>query len=555
MRTHLKRTATLCCACALALGAASQIKAEAYTEGFVKDGPLSIALTGRYASGGFNVDGGVMEIVAYNAANKYAYAVNGQSGKLAVIPMKNPGNERSVAKLSGIEFDVKAAVAAADSSFTYGDMTSVAVSPDGSTLAVALQAEDYSAPGRAAFFACRQDGTLAFKGMAATGIQPDMVTFADNGTVLTADEGEPRQGYTSPAVDPKGSVTVIRLSDLDTDIIDFTGYDAPAARQSLVNGNVVLKKGAAPSVDLEPEYIAVLGSKAYISLQEANAIAVLDIASRKINGIWSVGFEDYGIIPVDIDKGDGAYASKTYPGLMGIRMPDGIKAFSANGKDYIVTANEGDSRDWGGYLNELEVGKGEASPEKNVPAGAVSDKVVYFMASDYDGLKSGTDYLFGGRTFTIFEAANTGLKEVFTSKNEFEAGTALYVPDYFNTSNDNAKKDNRSGKKGPEPENVTVGMVDGKNYAFVALERPGGIMVYDITEPAKAFFINYINTRDFTETVPGSVDEDKFVTGGDVAPEGLEFVSGEFSPTGQPLLLAACEVSGTVAVYQLKSGN
>lgn len=555
MRIHLKRTASLCFACALTLGAVFPARAEVCTEGFVMDGALSMELAGRYTSGGFSVDGGVMEIVAYNTANKHAYAVNGQSGKLAVIPMGKLNNTGNVADLTGTEFDVRAAVALAESGFAYGDMTSVAVSPDGNTLAVALQAEDYSSPGRVAFFACNQDGTLNLKGLAATGVQPDMVTFADNNTALTADEGEPRKGYTSPAVDPKGTVTVITLSDLKADVIDFTKYDTPSARLSLVNGNVVLKKGAAPSVDLEPEYIAILGSKAYISLQEANAIAVLDIASREIKGIWSAGFEDYGIVPVDIDKGDGTYAPKTYQGLMGIRMPDGIKAFSANGKNYIATANEGDSRDWDGYLNETEMGKGEASPNGNVPSGAVSDKVVYFMTPDYDGLKSGTDYLFGGRTFTIFEAADSGLKEVFTSKNELEAKTAFYLPDYFNSSNDNAKKDNRSGKKGPEPENVTTGMVNGRNYAFVALERPGGIMVYDVTEPAKAAFVNYINTRDFTKTVPGSEDGDKLVTGGDAAPEGLEFISAEQSPTGQPLLTAACEVSGTVAVYQLKSGN
>lgn len=550
MRTHLRRTAALCCA--LTLGAAFPAQAAVDNEGFVKGGALSMELAGRYTSGGFNVDGGVMEIVAYNTANKHAYAVNGQSGKLAVIPVKNLGSAKAVAKMTGSEFDVKGAVAAADSGFAYGDMTSVAISPDGQTLAAALQAEDYNSPGRVAFFACHQDGSLTLKGLAGTGVQPDMVTFADNDTVLTADEGEPRLGYTDAAADPKGTVTVVRVSDLKADVVDFTRYDAPAARRALVKGNVVLKKGAAPSVDLEPEYIAVSGSKAYISLQEANAIAVLDIPSREIKGVWSVGFEDYGVIPVDIDKGDKTYGAKTYPGLLGIRMPDGISAFSANGKDYIITANEGDSRDWNGYLNEVEMGEGEASPNKNVPAGAVSGEVVYFMASDYEGLNSGKDYLFGGRSFTIFEASDSGLKEVYTSKNELEAGTALCLPDYFNVSNDNVKKDNRSGKKGPEPENVTTGIVGGKNYAFVALERTGGIMVYDITEPTKAVFVNYINTRDFSETVPGSVDDDKLVTGGDVAPEGLVFVPAEKSPTGQPLLMAACEVSGTVAVYTVR---
>ena len=145
---------------------------------------------------------------------------------------------------------------------------------------------------------------------------------------------------------------------------------------------------------------------------------------------------------------------------------------------------------------------------------------------------------------------------MFTSGDDFEALTAQYLPDYYNCSNDNAVVDDRSGKKGPEAESVTVGTVDGRTYAFVALERTGGVMVYDVTEPASAQYVNYINTRDFASIVEGSEEYedgelDKWVTGGDVAPEGLLFLSDAVSPTGEALLLAACEVSGTVAVYQV----
>ena len=182
--------------------------------------------------------------------------------------------------------------------------------------------------------------------------------------------------------------------------------------------------------------------------------------------------------------------------------------------------------------------------------------MVFFLTEDYDGLDSTKDYLFGGRSFTLYEATDTGLREVFTSDDDFEALTADYLPDYFNTSNDNAVVDDRSGKKGPEPESVTVGTVDGHTYAFVALERTGGVMVYDVTDPAAVSYVNYINSRDFTSVVPGSEEYDdgeldKWVTGGDVAPEGLAFIPAAESVTGEALLLAACEVSGTVAVYEL----
>lgn len=148
--------------------------------------------------------------------------------------------------------------------------------------------------------------------------------------------------------------------------------------------------------------------------------------------------------------------------------------------------------------------------------------MVFFDASGYDGLNSQKDYLFGGRSFTLYEVSASGLQEVYTSGSDFERLTAQYLPDFFNTSNDNAVQDDRSGKKGPEAESVTVGQVNGKTYAFVALERTGGVMVYDVTDPTHVSYVNYLNSRDFTSTVPGSEvyddgELDKWVTGGDVA--------------------------------------
>ena len=306
-----------------------------------------------------------------------------------------------------------------------------------------------------------------------------------------------------------------------------------------------------------------------MTLQENNAIAVLDISTKTFQGVYSAGFEDHSTTPIDLDKKDDAYNPKTYESLLGIRMPDGIAAFTADGITYLVTANEGDAREWGDedlgtfYLSEDERDFGDEGTTS--PTGAITGensgltgKVVFFQTNDFDGLNSEKDYVFGGRSFTVFQVTETGLEEVFTSGSDFESLTAQYVPDYFNSSNDNAVIDDRSGKKGPEPESVTMGTVDGKTYAFVALERTGGLMVYDVTDTADITFVNYINTRSFETIVEGSEEYedgelDKWVTGGDVAPEGLFFIGKEASPTGEPLLLAACEVSGTVGVYQMGS--
>ena len=566
MKHKAKRAASLALGLALALQVGAAASAQGLPTGGYENGAAALNLTqiARYSSGQYNVDGGVMEIVTYNSDTGYAYAINGQSGMLAAIPLSGLTAGVHVEELPGTDIDVKALVEAEDSSFQYGDMTSVAISPDNSTLAAALQAEGHNDPGRVALFTCGEDGSLTLQGLVETGAQPDMITFADNATALTADEGEPREGYGENTVDPKGSVTVVDVEAQESTVVDFSAFDAQ--RDALAEDGVVLKKGSNPSVDLEPEYIAVAGGKAYVTLQENNAIAVLDIASKTFEGVYPIGFEDYGKTPIDLDKKDDAYAPKTYEGLLGIRMPDAIAAYTVGGETYLVTANEGDAREWGDedkgtfYLNEEEVDfgdEGAASPAGTITGeSGLTGKVVFFQSGDFDGLDGTKDYLFGGRTFTIFQVTENCLEEVFTSGGDFESLTAKYVPDYYNTSNDNAVLDDRSGKKGPEPESVTLGTVDGRTYAFVALERTGGIMVYDVSDPAKAAFVNYINTRDFEAIVEGSEqyedgELDKWVTGGDVAPEGLLFLDEEKSPNGEPLLLAACEVSGTVAVYQL----
>ncbi len=569
MKHKAKRAASLALGLGLALQLGTAASAQGVPTGGYENGTAALNLTqiARYSAGQYNVDGGVMEIVAYNQATEWAYAINGQSGKLAAIPLAGLTAGAHVEALTGTEIDVKALVEAEDSTFQYGDMTSVAISPDSTTLAAALQAQGSNDAGRVALFTCEEDGSLTLEALVETGAQPDMVTFAGDGVVLTADEGEPREGYGENIADPKGSVTVVDVEAQESTVVDFSAFDSQ--RDQLAEDGIVLKKGSAPSVDLEPEYIAVSGGKAYVTLQENNAIAVLDIESQAFEGVYSAGFEDHSATAIDLDKKDDAYDPQTYESLLGIRMPDGIAAFTVEGATYLVTANEGDAREWGDedqgtfYLSEDERDFGEEGVTS--PTGAITaensgleGKVVFFKTEDFDGLDPEKDYVFGGRSFTVFQATENGLEEVFTSGDDFEALTAQYVPEYFNASNDNAVLDDRSGKKGPEAESVTVGTVDGKTYAFVALERTGGVMAYDVTDPEAITFVNYVNTRDFGTTVEGSEEYedgelDKWVTGGDVAPEGLLFLDAASSPNGEPLLLAACEVSGTVAVYQLGS--
>ncbi len=476
---------------------------------------------GSYVTGVSNKDGGVAEIVSYDAKNNQAWVVNGATGKLDIVDLSSVTCAVST-QMTAKSLDIKALVNDVISDFTYGDMTSVSVNSQLGIAAVALQDEACDKNGYVAFVST--DGELL--ALIPAGIQPDMVTFTPDGSkVLTANEGEPRNGVGDGITDSAGSVTIITLNTQDltqstSDTIGFEAYDA--RRGDLVNQGVIFRKDALPSVDLEPEYIACTDSIAYVALQEANAIAILDLGTNTYTGIYSLGYKDLSLTENAIDLvGDDQYVPKTYENAVGAYMPDGISLYTTGGQTYLLTANEGDAREWGSgdseYLNEKKVTLTAAD-------GTEAKKVRVIDPDVTDGLPEEKNVLFGGRSFSIYRVDSNGLTQVYDSANDFEEKTAAYLPGFFNCSNDDNEYDSRSTKKGPEPESVTVGTVNGSTYAFVALERIGGLMMYDITDPANASFVNYINSRDFSE-----------------------------KPEATPILLAACEVSGTVAAYSVGS--
>lgn len=496
---------------------------------------------GSYSTGYSDTDGGVAEIVAYNKDNEKFYLVNGREKSLDIVSIKDIKEGET-----GQEFSLEKRVNVGEliPNFAFGDITSVAVNNEKKLVAVAVQAQDYREAGAVLFL----DYNGGYITHYSAGVQPDMVTFSPDGKrAVTADEGEPREGYSGEgAVDPKGSVTIVDIDAKSAKTITFDDWDSK--RDELVKDNVILKKGLNPSTDFEPEYIVVdsQGVTAYVALQEANAIAVLDLEQGKFTAVTSLGFKDHTKNGNEIDVVKDSAVNIQSANLRGVYMPDGISIYEKDGKTYILTANEGDASEWGEkpnkYTNITEVVVGVDEKGKDIEAEVLdTSKLDGFPA--YDG-----NYILGGRSFSIYEVVGSDLEQVFDSGSDFERITAAAYPEYFNASNKNNKLDSRSDAKGPEPESVTVLTFGEKIYAAVGLERIGGIMVYDITDPAGATQVDYLNTRDFTVGFPDVGTDPRQ---GDISPEGLCTVRAEDSPTGTPLILAANEVSGTVSLYQL----
>ena len=261
--------------------------------------------------------------------------------------------------------------------------------------------------------------------------------------------------------------------------------------------------------------------------------------------------ETVGIISMpglDASDRDNAINIRDWP-VLGMYEPDSIHVFNERGRTYFVTANEGDARDWPGLTEEARVGSLTLDPvafpngttlKQNANLGRLNvTKTLGDIDGDgdFDAL-----YTLGGRSFSIWSGDG---QRVFDSDADFERIVAANDPAHFNASNDNNNFDDRSDNKGPEPEGLTLGSIQGRRYAFIGFERDSGIAAYDITSPDSPVFVDYVNNRDFT------VADLKSPEAGDLGPEGLIFIDAHDSPTRQPLLVVSNEISGTVTTYAL----
>ena len=453
---------------------------------------------------------------------------------------------------------------------------SVTVRADG-LLGVAVENPEKTEAGWVAFF---DAATLAPLGAVGVGALPDMVTFTPDGTsALVANEGEPADDYSS---DPEGSISVIALpatvaapaaSAVRT--ATFAAYEAGGTK-TLPDGVRIF--GETPhgtdrpiSRNLEPEYVTVAadGATAWVSLQENNALAVLDIASAEVTDILPLGTVDHSVAGSGIDPSDrdGRIDIRTVP-VHGLPMPDAIASYSAGGETFVVTANEGDAREWGGYVEAVRaksLGKDGVppvcadSPAKSLLGDADLGRLEVTIASGPNA--AGTCYSqlhsFGTRSFSIYTADG---ERVFDSGQQLEEIIAEAVPEYFNSGHASSDFESRSDAKGPEPEGIALGAIEGRTYAFVGLERVGGIAVFDVTVPAEAAFVTYINNRDFSVSAEDAVADAiaagqdpvaALASAGDLGPEGLTFIPAEGSPTGGPALVVGNEVSGTTTLYSI----
>ena len=504
-------------------------------ENITSSNELNLSLLSSFSNGNTGVNSA--EIVAHCRLTQRLFIANSVAAKMDIVDFSNPS---SPVLISSVDMS------------PYGNINSIAVH-DG-IIACAIENSIAQENGKIVFF--NPDGIYVNE--VPGGAMPDMITFSKDYTkVITANEGEPNSTY---SIDPEGSITVV---DISGGIANLTSANATQISLTQFNGQEVALRAqgirifttsATVAQDLEPEYVAVSddNTKAYITLQENNAILVVDLLTNTIESIRPLGFANYSEgsgNSLDASDQSGAILNTSGIPIKGAYMPDAISYSTINGNGYVFMANEGDSREFGSVIDANRI---SSSVFNNLDASSFPDAAILrnnrflgrLSALKYSGDTDGDgDYdelhVMGSRSFTIRNAETNEL--VFDSKDLFEKITANspLTASFFNASNTTgaAVSKNRSDDKGPEPEGVTVAEIDGIHYAFIALERVGGCMVFNVENPNAPVFVTYVNNR----TLAGS--------GPDLGAEGIIFISAEDSPNGQAIVILANEVSSTLSIF------
>lgn len=570
---------------------------------------VSLSFVGRAAGGGMSSSGGASEISAYSPGTKRLFVTNGATNKIDIWNVANPASPSRIASVTLPNATGVQSVA------TNGTLVAAA------TTVGADSTEGKFEPGR--IFIFDTSGTLdprAPSGV-AVGMLPDSVHFTPDGkTIVVANEGEPRNycqtgGQFVAANDPQGTVSVIdaTAATLRASSIDFTAYDASAAAIRTAGGRVY-GPGATVAQDLEPEYVAISADSktAFVTLQENNAVAEVNLETRAVVRVMGLGYKDHSVAGSGLDPSDrevsssqGAIAINTWP-VFGMYQPDNIATYTGvDGTRYFVTANEGDAREYPCLLGGTSTSASQAEDGRikdlKLDATAFPDRAaqetdaqlgrltvtrfaptaslpttwtatessqptqspyggqsIAAAASSVTGRGLTAAYVLGARSMTIWRApAGTGVGtavRVADTGDLMEQRAAALLPSYFNSDGNSStggfnSMDTRSDNKGPEPEGIAIGNAFGMTLAFVGLERQNGVMVFNISDPTKPTFLNYLNTTNYTATSGANYATN--TNAGDVSPEGILFVRASDSPTGKPALFVSYELSGTTAIYNV----
>lgn len=472
-------------------------------EEIVHEDPAAFSTIGQIDIG----DAGAAEISAFDPSTGRLFVVNnGEVNKIDVIDLRDPAAMSVIHSISMAPYG--------------GAVNSVSVS--GGKLAAAIESLDKQAEGKLVVFNTTDYGEVR---TVPVGALPDMVTFSPDGKyILTANEGEPSGDYTN---DPAGSVSIISVEENYAAVtLDFAGF--ASQKEALeAEGFRVFGLSGDFAKDIEPEYVAVSSDSktAWVTLQENNGLARIDIPSKIVTNIFPLGFKNYNIAgnEIDVSNEDGKVELKNW-NVKGVYMPDAVAVMDDGGTPYVFTVNEGDAREYDAFEEAERVRDVTLDPTVFPDAAARQEDNMLGRLNitttlgdrdndgDFDEL-----YSFGARSFSVWNGHDG--TQVYDSGNELDRITidaGIY-------------DDDRSDDKSIEPEGIAIGSVGETHVAFVGMERVDAVAVYNVNDPAHPEFLQVLKTGD--------------------APEGVLMINAEDSPLGRTLLVVSSEDDGLIRIF------
>ena len=405
------------------------------------------------------------------------------------------------------------------------------------------------------------------------GVLPDAVTFTPSGTTaLVAIEGQPVCAKDDPAttaneatdylkaVDPLGGVSIVDLTDPSSPEVTFVGFKGFTVGELRAKGLALSSVVNDAGKDLEPEYITALDeAKAYVTIQEANGIGVLDIDQKTWIDVRRAFESKLSQTPIDTSDRDSGKGPRSYLNVVGSSQPDAVAGFKIGSGHYFLTANEGDAReytclnddlrasslkvdsrrfpDWKTWSTNAELGRAKVNPNAGDRDGDGDFDTIHLRGSrSMTMYRNGVPLWDSGKLLEEIQISAFGVANINGSH-------ALSA----DKSTVNYTAQDRSDDKGAEPEGVAVGMVGSARVAILGLERMSALVVFDISSPRSPTLIKWIQMLATTPTPAAQATA--------WSPEGVIFVPADKSPNGKALFITSYELSGSMTVHQIASNS